>query len=259
MRNPPTPALDSCASWSPAACGRRCWSSPTAPGAAQRGRAGLAPQPAAALPGAPKLEKNQHGDFVAGASCDCSRSPEALVGAENPFISRGLGILVDQPAESIQPHDPFAGCWIGFGDGSDRWRLTECAVRPVLVAGSARGAVPAFRRARFPGPPSEPDVSVVPAPGSPRGPSPNRRLRCRSAPQYPACTARSGRRYSPAAPALPTRYRSLAVPLRHVHASRVLGLLRALRHDPPPPADDAPARRPAGCRKGRATTGRLSR
>ncbi len=35
------------------------------------------------------------------------------------FISRGLGILMDQPAESIQPHNPFAGCWIGFGDGSD--------------------------------------------------------------------------------------------------------------------------------------------
>jgi hypothetical protein len=52
---------------------------------------------------------------------------------ETPFISCGLGILMDQPAESIQPHDAFAGRWIGFGDGSERWRLTECAVRPVLV------------------------------------------------------------------------------------------------------------------------------
>jgi hypothetical protein len=34
------------------------------------------------------------------------------------------------------------------------------------------GAVPAFRRARFPGPPSEPGVPVIPAPGSPRGPLP---------------------------------------------------------------------------------------
>ena len=40
---------------------------------------------------------------------------------------------MDQPAESIQPHDAFAGRWIGFGDGSERWRLTECAVRPVLI------------------------------------------------------------------------------------------------------------------------------
>ena len=52
---------------------------------------------------------------------------------KTPFISCGLGILMDQPAESIQPHDAFAGRWIGFGDGSERWRLTECAVRPVLV------------------------------------------------------------------------------------------------------------------------------
>ena len=83
-----------------------------------------------------------------------------------------------------------------------------------------------------------------------------KRLRCRSAPQYPTWTARSGRRYSPAAPALPTRRRSLAVPLRPVHAARVLGLLRALRHDPPPPADDAPARR---TKAGRAATGRFPR
>jgi hypothetical protein len=52
---------------------------------------------------------------------------------KTPFISCGLGILMDEPAESIQPHDAFAGRWIGFGDGSERWRLTECAVRPVLV------------------------------------------------------------------------------------------------------------------------------
>jgi hypothetical protein len=52
---------------------------------------------------------------------------------KTPFISCGLGILMDQPAESIQPHDAFACRWIGFGDGAERWRLTECAVRPVLV------------------------------------------------------------------------------------------------------------------------------
>jgi hypothetical protein len=43
-------------------------------------------------------------------------------------------------------------------------------------------------------------------------PATDQRLRCRSAPQYPAWTARSGRRYSPAAAALPTRRRRLAVP-----------------------------------------------
>src|SRR6266536_3687422 len=68
--------------------------------------------------------------------------------------------------------------------------------------------------------------------------------------------SRSGRRYSPAAPAPPTRHRSLAVPLRHVHASRVLGLLQALRHDPPPTADDAPAHHP---KAGRVATGRFPR
>ena len=52
------------------------------------------------------------------------------------------------------------------------WLQAQCPMRPMPVAGSARGAVPAFRRARFPEPPSEPGVPVIPAPGSPRGPSP---------------------------------------------------------------------------------------
>src|SRR6266536_5174281 len=43
---------------------------------------------------------------------------------------------------------------------------------PMPVAGSARGAVLSFQRARFTGPPSDPGVPVIPAPGSPRGPSP---------------------------------------------------------------------------------------
>jgi hypothetical protein len=59
--------------------------------------------------------------------------PVDPVGAENPFISCDLGIFVDQPAESIEPHDPFAGRWNGLGDGSDRWRLTESTVWSVLV------------------------------------------------------------------------------------------------------------------------------
>jgi hypothetical protein len=127
-----------------------------------------------------------------------------------------------------------------------QWRhLSQGTVRAVAVAGSARGAVPAFRRARFPEPPSEPGVPVIPAPGSPRGPLPTNgcvAARLRST----GLDCQVDRRYSPATPALPTRHRSPAVPLRHVHASRVLGLLRALRHDPPPTADDAPAHRPEG-------------
>jgi hypothetical protein len=47
--------------------------------------------------------------------------------------SRGLGILVDQPTESISPHDAssrYDGRWIG---GSERWRLPQGAVRTVDV------------------------------------------------------------------------------------------------------------------------------
>jgi hypothetical protein len=31
------------------------------------------------------------------------------VGAETPSTSCDLGVLVDQPSEAIQPHDPCAG------------------------------------------------------------------------------------------------------------------------------------------------------
>src|SRR6266498_2137790 len=177
------------------------------------------------------------------------------VGAGYSATSCDLRVLMDQPTNSISPYDSPHRHNHRWFVGSN-WRcLSQGAVRSLLVAGSARGAVLAFRRARFPEPPSEPGVPVIPAPGSPRGPLPNKRLRWRLGSAVPSLS-RSGRRYSPAAPALPTRQRSLAVPLRHVHASRVLGLLRALRHDPPPPADDAPARR---TKAGRATTGRFPR
>ncbi len=43
----------------------------------------------------------------------------------------------------------------GQSGGSVRRLKLERPVWTVPVAGSARGAVPAFRRARFPGPPSE--------------------------------------------------------------------------------------------------------
>ena len=47
----------------------------------------------------------------------------------------------------------------------------------------------------------------------------------------------------------------LAGSLRHVHGFPVLALLRTLRPIPGPSADGEPARRPAGCRSGRATQG----
>ncbi len=172
-------------------------------------------------------------------------------------MSRCAFVFVDQAAKDVaavelaggQPALPCHCALIA------RAPQAEVAVGTVAVAGSVRGAVPAFRRARFPGPPSEPGVPVIPAPGSPPGPSPNRRLRCRSAPQYPACTTRSDagihRRLLPCRHAPPPR-----CALRHVHTSGVLGLLRALRHDPPPTADDVPARHP---KAGRAATGRFPR
>ncbi len=38
------------------------------------------------------------------------------MGAENLSTSRDLGILVDEPAQSIQPHDPHIGPWNQLGD-----------------------------------------------------------------------------------------------------------------------------------------------
>jgi hypothetical protein len=82
-------------------------------------------------------------------------------------------VLVEQTAEQVTP--VHLG-WVILGDDPGTgwvWRLQpQRSVRAVLVAGSARGAVPASGRARFPGPPSEPGVPVIPAPGSPRGPLP---------------------------------------------------------------------------------------
>src|SRR6266508_3757954 len=127
------------------------------------------------------------------------------------------------------------------GGGVRRLKL-ERPVCPVPVAGSARGAVPAFRRARFPGPPSEPGVPVIPAPGAPRGPLPTNgcvAARLRST----GLDCPVGRRYSPAAPALPTRPAASLCPFALWPAFPDRRLLRALRHDPPPTADDAPARR----------------
>ena len=128
-------------------------------------------------------------------------------------------------------------------------RQRQAAVRTLAIAGSARGAVPASRRARFPGPPSEPGVPV----------SRHRALHEARYQQTVALTLGSavpgldcqvGHRYSPAAPALPTRPAASLCPFALWPAFPDLRLLRALRHDPPPTADDAPARRPkAGGRR----------
>ncbi len=147
---------------------------------------------------------------------------------------------------------------LGLGNGQG-----QAAVGSLLVVGSARGAVPAFRQARFPGPPSEPGVRVAThrALHEARLDKTHRSVALAlgsAVPGLDSWTAnpKSERRYSPATPALPIRRGWPAVPLRHVHASRVLGLRRARRHDPPPTADDTPARRP---KAGRAATGRFPR
>src|SRR6266487_2424697 len=89
-------------------------------------------------------------------------------------MSRCAFVFVDQAAKDVaavelaggQPALPCHCALIA------RAPQAEVAVGTVAVAGSVRGAVPAFRRARFPGPPSEPGVPVIPAPGSPPGPLP---------------------------------------------------------------------------------------
>jgi hypothetical protein len=55
------------------------------------------------------------------------------------------------------------------------------------------------------------------------------------------------------------RHCELAGSLRHVAGFPGLGLLRTLRPNPGPSADDEPARRPAGCWPGRANPGRFPR
>jgi len=52
------------------------------------------------------------------------------VGAENPFTAGDLGILVDQPADSIQPRDPDAGWWNGQGvaPSGGAWPVSEFAI-----------------------------------------------------------------------------------------------------------------------------------
>jgi hypothetical protein len=80
---------------------------------------------------------------------------------------------MDEPAQDVAPSHASRSTG---RSGRIRRRVRRPQVQPTMrtprVAGSAQGAVLAFRRVRFPGPPSEPGVPVIPAPGSPRGPPP---------------------------------------------------------------------------------------
>jgi hypothetical protein len=42
------------------------------------------------------------------------------VGAENFIRVCDLSIFVDEPAQSIDPHDPHVRCWSGQWDGRER-------------------------------------------------------------------------------------------------------------------------------------------
>jgi hypothetical protein len=55
------------------------------------------------------------------------------VGAENSSTSCGLGIFVDQPAQSIDPHDTHVRRRRGRRDGRERCGLPKRAVWPMLV------------------------------------------------------------------------------------------------------------------------------
>src|SRR6266699_2972100 len=83
-------------------------------------------------------------------------------------------VFMEEPAKPISPLYAAALVLVGERQTGGRgwWVQLQRPMRPMFVAGSARGAVPAVRRARFPGPPSEPGVPVIPAPGSPPGPLP---------------------------------------------------------------------------------------
>jgi hypothetical protein len=127
--------------------------------------------------------------------------------------SCSLSILMGEPAEQVASMNavvliPADELYTG---GQVRWSPPRRPMRPMPVAGSARGAVLAFQRARFPGPPSEPACRS----------SRHRALHQARHQQtvvlplgsaVPGLDCQVGRRYSPAAAALPTRHRSLAVP-----------------------------------------------
>ncbi len=61
------------------------------------------------------------------------KRPEFLWVPKTRSPSCDLGILVDQPTESITPCDPYDGHWSGRRHSSQRWRLAERAMRPMPV------------------------------------------------------------------------------------------------------------------------------
>jgi len=122
--------------------------------------------------------------------------------------------------------------------------------------------VPAFQPIRLPGPPSEPDVRVGPASGSPHAhASRSGRIACPLVQlgldiQYPQPSRISGRPrivgIHRRTPDIPGPHCGHAVPLRHVTGFPGLGLLRGLRPIPRPSTDDESARRRPGRTAGRA-------
>jgi hypothetical protein len=51
--------------------------------------------------------------------------PAQPVAAENLCTSRDLGVLMDQPTETIVPENPRMSRWRGRRDGPRRWCLAE--------------------------------------------------------------------------------------------------------------------------------------
>jgi hypothetical protein len=162
----------------------------------------------------------------------------------------------DRPVGRAGGHGP-----VDPGVRGSGLRTGRALASPALGAGGAGCRVGPGRGARlstspFPRTALRTRRAGHPGTGLSTRPVTNKRLRCRSAPQYPTWTARSDagihRRL------LPYRHAAAAslCPFAMCTPSRVLGLLRALRHDPPPTADDAPARR---TKAGRAATGRFPR
>jgi hypothetical protein len=123
-------------------------------------------------------------------------------------------VLVQEAAEQVASTYPALLICHADGGQTDAWVRRfqpKRLVRAMLVAGSARGAVLAFRRARFPGPPSEPACRS----SWHRALHEARHQQTVALPlgsAVPGLDCQPGRRYSPTAPALPTRHRRLAVP-----------------------------------------------
>jgi hypothetical protein len=160
-------------------------------------------------------------------------------------------VLMEETAEPVVS----AHCALpvlGYGHHIGKWIRRFQLKRPVramLVAGSARGAVLAFTEPVSPDRPPNPRAGH-PGTGLSTRPVTNKRLRCRSAPQYPGWTARSvAGIHRQLLPYRPATAASLC-PSPCARRSRA----RTTTGTPPrpaPTADDAPAHHP---KVGRAAT-----